>query len=157
MTSPTRSTPTRPLARGPWNRPWWRSACPSTFRRPDAGEHDVLALALQQDAHTGLDAHTGRDAVGPVVARGHLLERVKATGRVLLVQEAPRRRRGRPGSWPNRGPDRRVGRPRPPRSAGQPRGAGQPAQRLDAPIPYSPELEKLPVPQVPDIMRAAAS
>ncbi len=28
---------------------------------------------------------------------------------------------------------------------------------LDAPIPYSPELEKLLVPQVPDIVRAAAS
>jgi pyruvate/2-oxoglutarate/acetoin dehydrogenase E1 component len=114
----------------------------------------MLALALQQDAHTGLDAHTGRDAVGRVAALRHLLERVKATGRVLLVQAASRTAgfmaESRPGS-PSRTPSTTSQR----RSASRRRSAGPAASAR--PSPYSPDLEKVPVPQVPDIVRVAAS
>jgi pyruvate/2-oxoglutarate/acetoin dehydrogenase E1 component len=89
----------------------------------------------------------GRDAVGRGGrAEATVLEWVKATGRVLLVQEAPH-------------------------TAGfMAEIAAQiaesdtiyhleaPVSRLSglyAPIPYSPDLEKVSVPQVPDIVRAA--
>jgi pyruvate dehydrogenase E1 component beta subunit len=77
---------------------------------------------------------------------GPILDRVKATGRVLLVQEAPRTA-GVMAEVAARiaesdalnyllGPVTRV--------------CG-----LDAPIPYNPELERASVPQVPDVVEAA--
>jgi pyruvate/2-oxoglutarate/acetoin dehydrogenase E1 component len=74
-----------------------------------------------------------------------ILERVRATGRVLLVQEAPRtggfmaeiaaRVAESDALYYLLAPVRRL-------------------SGLDAPIPYSPDLEKASVPQVPDIVRA---
>ena len=75
-----------------------------------------------------------------------ILERVRATGRVLLVQEAPRtggfmaeiaaRITESDTLYYLEAPIRRL-------------------SGLDAPIPYNPDLEKASVPQVPDIVRAA--
>ena len=75
-----------------------------------------------------------------------ILERVRATGRVLLVQEAPRtagfmaelaaRISESDTLYYLEAPVRRL-------------------SGLDAPIPYNPDLEKASVPQVPDIVRAA--
>jgi len=75
-----------------------------------------------------------------------ILERVKATGRVLLVQEAPRtagfmaeiaaRIAESDALYHLEAPISRL-------------------SGLDAPIPYSADLEKASVPQVPDIVRAA--
>jgi pyruvate/2-oxoglutarate/acetoin dehydrogenase E1 component len=75
-----------------------------------------------------------------------ILERVGATGRALLVQEAPRtagftaeisaRIAESDTLYHLLAPVRRL-------------------SGLDAPIPYNPELEKASVPQVPDIVRAA--
>src|SRR5215216_7961996 len=74
-----------------------------------------------------------------------ILERVKATGRVLLVQEAPRtggftaeisaRIAESDTLYHLLAPVRRL-------------------SGLDAPIPYNPDLEKASVPQVPDIVQA---
>jgi acetoin:2,6-dichlorophenolindophenol oxidoreductase subunit beta len=74
-----------------------------------------------------------------------ILERVRATGRALLVQEAPRtagfmaeisaRIAESDSLYHLLAPVRRL-------------------SGLDAPIPYSPDLEKASVPQVPDIVQA---
>jgi len=74
-----------------------------------------------------------------------ILERVRATGRVLLVQEAPRsggfmaeiaaRITESDTIFYLLAPIRRL-------------------SGLDAPIPYNPDLEKASVPQVPDIVQA---
>jgi pyruvate dehydrogenase E1 component beta subunit len=75
-----------------------------------------------------------------------ILERVRATGRALLVQEAPRtagftaeisaRIAESDTLYHLLAPVRRL-------------------SGLDAPIPYNPDLEKASVPQLPDIVRAA--
>jgi pyruvate dehydrogenase E1 component beta subunit len=75
-----------------------------------------------------------------------ILERVRATGRALLVQEAPRtagftaeisaRIAESDTLYHLLAPVRRL-------------------SGLDAPIPYNPDLEKASVPQVPDIVQAA--
>ena len=75
-----------------------------------------------------------------------ILAEVAATGKALLVQEAPRT----PGSPPRSPP----GSPSPTPST----PSRRPIVRLcglDAPIPYAPQLEKASVPQVPDIVAAA--
>ena len=74
-----------------------------------------------------------------------ILERVRATGRALLVQEAPRsggfmaevaaRISESDTLYYLLAPVRRL-------------------SGLDAPIPYNPDLEKASVPQVPDIVQA---
>src|SRR4029453_7968754 len=74
-----------------------------------------------------------------------ILERVRATGRALLVQEAPRS-----GGFMAEIAARLT-------QSGTNFYLLAPLRRLsglDAPIPYSPELEKASVPQVPDIVQA---
>jgi pyruvate/2-oxoglutarate/acetoin dehydrogenase E1 component len=75
-----------------------------------------------------------------------ILERVRATGRVLLVQEAPRTAGFMAEIAARIAESDTINYLEAPIS----RLSG-----LDAPIPYSPELEKASVPQTPDIVRAA--
>ena len=75
-----------------------------------------------------------------------ILERVKATGRVLLVQEAPKT-----GGFMSEIATRIA-------ESDAIYHLQAPIARLcglDAPIPYSPDLEKASVPQVPGIVEAA--
>ena len=104
------------------------------------------ALAAAEELATqGMEATVVDPRTLKPLDEATILERVRATGRVLLVQEAPRsggftaeiaaRITESDTLYYLLAPIRRL-------------------SGLDAPIPYSPDLEKASVPQVPDIVQA---
>jgi pyruvate/2-oxoglutarate/acetoin dehydrogenase E1 component len=102
--------------------------------------------AAEELAGAGIEATVVDPRTLKPLDEATILERVRATGRVLLVQEAPRsggfmaeiaaRISESDTVYYLEAPVRRL-------------------SGLDAPIPYNPDLEKASVPQVPDIVRAA--
>jgi pyruvate dehydrogenase E1 component beta subunit len=105
------------------------------------------ALAAAEElASQGIEATVVDPRTLKPLDEATILERVRATGRVLLVQEAPRsggftaeiaaRITESDTLYYLLAPIRRL-------------------SGLDAPIPYNPDLEKASVPQVPDIVQAA--
>jgi pyruvate dehydrogenase E1 component beta subunit len=102
--------------------------------------------AAEQLAEEGIDATVVDPRSLKPLDDATILERVKATGRVLLVQEAPRT-----GGFASEIATRIC-------ETDAIYHLQAPISRLcglDAPIPYSPELEKASVPQIPDILEGA--
>ena len=106
----------------------------------------VRLAAAEELAGAGIEATVVDPRTLKPLDEATILERVRATGRALLVQEAPRtagfmaeiaaRISESDTLYYLQAPIRRL-------------------SGLDAPIPYNPDLEKASVPQVPDIVRAA--